>query len=284
MKAIFLLTLSAATAMAHHGQDFFLSLDARVPAQSGFAAFATAAAGEHDFSIETGLIAGLGANFAAGFSVDFSDSGSFQPNGIAPILQWSAPLGESPLRIGAAFSYHFHDSSRDSSGGETHSHGGHSHGGHSHARFSSREIPTDQFAFSFNPDAPPPPDPVPVTAAASTGSSTIHLHDEDYFLARIILEYELTQFTRVVGNFIIAGTSSSDTAIGYALAVRQTISPRWAAGIEAMGDFNTGGYHQVVIGIIHSPRHDFGLRLGISHGLGAAREGAACLIGTTWRF
>ena len=265
--------------MAHHGQDFFVTLDARVPAKNGFSAFSTTAAGEDDFSLETGLITGVGAGLAAGFTVDFSDTGSFQANGITPILQWSAPLGESPFRLGAAFTYHFHDSSRSAHGG------GHSHGGHSHARVAP---PAPFFMLSaplmlaFNPDAPLTPNPQP--AAAVGDSSTIHLHDEDFFLTRLILENELSQHTRVVGNLILAGTSSSDTAIGYALAVRHSFTHEWAVGFEAIGDFNTGGYHQLVAGVIHSPRHDLGLRLGVSHGLGATDEGATGLFGITWRF
>jgi len=126
--------------------------------------------------------------------------------------------------------------------------------------------------FAFNPDAPPPPS-APQFAAATGGSSTIHLHDEDFLLGRLILEYEFDHHTRVVGNRILAGTSGTDLAIGYAFAVRDGFTHKWAAGIEAIGDFNTGGYHQIVVGVIHSPRHDLGLRLGISHGIGGTPKG-----------
>ena len=284
MRSILTLLLSTGFALAHHGQDFFVTLDARVPAKNGFSAFTTAAAGEDDFTLETGLIAGLGAGLAAGFTVDFSDTGSFRPKGITPILQWSVPLGESPLRLGAAFSHHFSDSARTTHGG-----GGHSHGGHSHshaaapAGFSFAPASFPSSAFGFNPDAPPPPTPQPAAVPVG-GSSTIHLHDEDYYLTRFILEYELGHHTRLVGNLILAGTSSSDTAIGYSLAARHSFNHEWAVGLEAIGDFNTGGYHQVVAGVIHSPRHDLGLRLGVSHGLGATEEGATGLFGITWRF
>lgn len=281
MKPLLPFFLSTGIAMAHHGQDFFVTLDARVPAFGGFSAFTTAAAGEDDFSLETGLIAGLGAGFAAGFTVDFNDANSFQANGITPIIQWSSPLGDSPLRLGAAFSYHYHDSSRAAQGGG----GGHSHGGHSHARSApvAFSAPSGIATRTFNPDAPTFPTPQPSLTAAG-GSSTIHLHDEDFFLTRLILEYELGHHTRAVGNLIIAGTSSSDTAIGYSLALRHSFTHEWAAGFEAIGDFNTGGYHQLVAGVIHSPRHDLGLRLGVSHGLGATDEGATGLFGITWRF
>lgn len=274
MKSLSLLIFSSGIALAHHGQDFFVTLDARVPAKDSFSLFSTAAAGEEDLTVETGLLAGLGAGFAAGFAVDFTDSGGFHAAGITPMLQWSMPIGESPLRLGANLSYHFFDGSRDSSGGT----GGHSHGGHSH------KSTTRSKKSGFNPDAPPPPTPPTATLLDSGGSSTIHLHDEDYLLSRLILEYEFSHHTRLVGNLIFSGTSTSDIAIGYALAVRHEFTPKWALGFEAIGDFNPGGYHQLVAGIIHSPRHDLGLRLGLSHGLGATDEGASALCGLTWRF
>jgi len=81
MKPILSLLLSTGLAMAHHGQDFFVTLDARVPAKGGFSAFATAAAGEDDFSLESGLIAGLGAGFAAGSPMQVPPS----PPGFPPL-------------------------------------------------------------------------------------------------------------------------------------------------------------------------------------------------------
>lgn len=281
MKPILALLLSAGIASAHHGQDFFVTLDSRVPASGGFSLYTTAAAGKDDFTLESGLLAGLGAGLAAGFAVDFDDANSFQANGITPTLQWSLTPGDSPLRLGTALSYHFHDSSHTANGG-----GGHSHGGHSHS-VAAPAPTTSAFGFAtasldFNPDAPPPPTPQPATAAS--GPSSIHLHNEDYFLGRLIIEYEFDKRTRFVGNLILAGTSTSDAALGYAIAVRHELSPKWAAGMEAIGDFNTSGYHQIVASLIHSPRHDLGLRLGIAHGLGASGEGTSVLAGATWRF
>lgn len=282
MKSFLCFLLTSGIAVAHHGQDFFLTLDARVPAKKAFSAFATAAAGEDDFTLEAGLLAGLGAGFTIGFSTAFSDADGFEADGITPIIQWSAPLGKSPLRIGAAVSYHFSLASEATVSG-------HSHGGHVHRR----TVPSTSFSASsassaprfggFNPDAPPTPIPVP-EASAVDSSPTIHLHDEDYYLGRLIIEYELSHHTRFVGNVIFAGTSNSDLAMGYALAMRHSFTHEWAVGIEGTGDFNTGGYHQIVAGVIHSPRHDLGLRLGVSHGIGNSQEGISGLFGVTWRF
>lgn len=284
MKTIALLLALAGLARAHHGQDFFVTLDARVPALGGFSVFGTTAAGEQDFELETGFLAGLGAGFAGGVSIDFSDDGSFHASGITPLLQWSAPLGEGPFCLGAALSYHFHDSSRSRSGAPG---GGHSHGGHIHRSLApgGKRGTARVSKAGFNPDAPPDPDPAPGGGAAFLAApSTIHLHDTDYYLARLILEYELGRSTRLVGNLILAGTTGDDLASGYALAIRHELHPKWAVGLEAIGDFNTHGWHQIVGSVIHNPRHDLGLRLGIGHGLGPAGEGASALAGITWRY
>lgn len=285
MRLLVLLLVLGGLARAHHGQDFFLTLDARVPELGGFTAFANASAREGEFLMEPGILAGLGGGLAAGVSLSLDDQASFGASGISPIIQWSAPLGESPLRLGAALSYHFHDSSRGLADG------GHSHGGHSHRRrpIAAREFrPVPQFSpgMGFNPDAPPPPIGGGSAHHTHAGghASTIHLHDTDFFLARLIVECPIGPATRLVGNLILGGTSSSDTALGYALAVRHEFTPRWAAGLEGIGDFNTHGYHEMVASIIYSPRSDLGLRLGIGHGLGQDAAGASVLGGMTWRF
>jgi hypothetical protein len=137
----------------------------------------------------------------------------------------------------------------------------------------------------FNPDAPPPPiGGTPAGGAIDGHPSTIHLHDTDFLLARLIVECALGPSTRLVGNVILGGTSRSDLGLGYALALRHEWTPKWAVGLEGIGDFNTHGYHELVASVIHSPRPDLGLRLGIGQGLGSASEGRSLLGGFTWRF
>jgi hypothetical protein len=265
MKIITLgLLLTAGICHAHHGQDFFVTIEARVPEKNGYFTFATLAAGNAEPSLEAGLIAGLGSQLAFGLTIDGNAIDDLQANAITPTLQWAIPLGDSPLRLGATLSYHFFNSSL------LEADDGHSHGGHTHRRSLS----------SFNPDAPPPPTPITITDSPAT----IHLHDEDYYLSRIIMEYEIHQRTRLVSNIILAGTSAADTALGYAIALRHTLTPEWSAGLEAIGDFRASGYHQAIASIIHTPRHDISLRLGLSQSLGATASKTSGLFGITLRF
>ncbi|MBB5351811.1 opacity protein-like surface antigen [Haloferula luteola] len=273
MKFIPLFLSLPAVALAHHGQDFFLNLDARVPSSGGATVYATSSIAEQDFSLESGFLAGLGSGFAAGCGIDWTDQGSFHTQGLTPMLQWSAPLAHRSWRLGASVSYHFDDGSRQPSSSFT---SNSQHGGHHHSHRSMK---------TFNPDAPPDPVVTPTQISwPSASSSTIHLHDEDYFQSRIILEWSVSESTRAVANFVVAGTSSSEMGLGYAVGLRHEFHHHWGVGLECMGDFNVHGDHQVVASWIYMPRHDLGLRLGYGHGLGSAGEGGSLHAGITWRF
>jgi hypothetical protein len=261
----FTFLLTTAICHAHHGQDFFVTIDARVPQKNSYFTFATIAAGNSEPSLEVGLIAGLGSHLAFGLTLDGNAIDDLQANAIAPTLQWALPINDR-FRLGATLSYHFFDSSQLDG-----SHAGHSHGGHTHGK---------SLRPRFNPDAPPPPVPVII----GDSPATIHLHDEDYYLSRFILECELHENTRLVSNIILAGTEGSDTALGYAIALRHSFHEQWAAGIEAIGDFRASGYHQAIAGIIHTPRHDISLRLGLAQGIGATSAETTGLFGITMRF
>ena len=273
MRPLVALLCLAGVARGHHGQDFFVNLDARVPALGAFTAFANASAAEGEFVLEPGLMAGLGAGFGLGLSADFSDDGSFHAAGITPMLQGSTAVGDSSLRLGASLAWHLADSSRLPAGG----HGGHGHGSHTH----SRRAAVAAGRAATNPDAPPTPAP---QAAAPPAGSTIHLHDTDYLATRLIAEWECTRNTRLVGNLILAGTSGSDLALGYSFGIRHELGTRWALGLEGIGDFDTGGYHELIGSVVFSPRRDLGLRAGVGHGLGPSSGGASLLTGVTFRF
>ena len=268
MKSLLLLLVLPAFASAHHGQDFFVNLDARTPAEGRFTAFATLTSSESDFTLEPGILAGIGGGLALGATADFTDNGSFHATGITPLLQWSAALGNSPLRIGISTAFHFSDSSRSPVGTTT-------GGGHHHNHRSARDV--------FNPDAPDPSGPA-IDATPPAGSSTIHLHGTDYYQSRIMLEWSVSDRLRSVANLIAAGTSGSNLALGYSVGIRREVTPLLAVGLESIGDFNFHGHHQVIGSVIITPRHDLGLRLGLGHGLGSAGDSTSLHTGITWRF
>jgi hypothetical protein len=276
MKRLLLCLLPTAAAQAHHGQDFFVTLDTRVPEFAHGSVFTAASWAENSGADETvldaGFLAGLGAGFAAGATVQSSNEtpGSFGYAGITPLLQWTAPLGDGALRFGASASYHFADSSHTVS----------------HFAFHRHVAPDPGGGPGGNPDAPP---------AGSGGTHIhggghshshdgIHRHGEDHFQARLIGEWQAGADTRVLLNLIAVGTGDDDIDFGYALALRREITATLAAGLECTGDLDSHGRHEAIAGLFYLPRHDLTLRLGAGGGFG---PGAASLLlhgGLTWRF
>ncbi|MGE9270719.1 MAG: hypothetical protein ACQKBU_07935, partial [Verrucomicrobiales bacterium] len=112
----------------------------------------------------------------------------------------------------------------------------------------------------------------------------IHRHGEDYFSSRLILEWQALENTRAVANLIIVSGGWSDIAYGYSIGIRHDFSSHWAVGLEAIGDLDSNGEHEIVGGVWFSPRHDLNIRLGLGTGLGGNSPELATFSGLTWRF
>lgn len=306
------LILLAGSARAHHGQDFFVNLDTRMPDLGDFVAFASAgsvedADGSWETSLEPGFLVGTGFGTAVGLTTSWAEShdNSFGYSSVTPLLQWGSAIPGTPLRVGAALSWNLADGSRATS--LHHDHGttvdrpgdgpGHSHS-HSHAVAFRAAAPfpsTTDGSFNpdapdFNPDAPSDPSPAPGTPRESGDSHEshdhrgIHRHDEDFLAGRLILEWQIDRDTRAVANLIAVGSSRDDIDLGYSLGLRRELGARWALGLEAVGDFNTGGQHEVLAGTWFTPNHALNLRLGLGTGLGPNSPRLAIHGGVTWRF
>lgn len=251
-----ILCLLILPASAHHGQDFFLNLDARVPAALRTTAFMSSTWNDDEgWSIEPGILTGLGAGFAAGITASFSDTpgNDASADAVTPQLQWSLPLGDLPFYMGVSVAYHFAD---EESGD-----------GHNHTHRTPR----------FNPDAPP-------VATITDLAPSIHSHGVDALQSRIIMEWEMSTRTRWIANVVYLDAAGSDPAWGYSVGLRQQIAGPWSIGIEALGDFNRHLYQEVAAGVIYSPTHHLGVRLGCSQELGNSDAKSSLLWGLTYRF
>lgn len=274
-RPLALLAALTAPALAHHGQDFFVTLDTRVPDAGSGSLFLTTSwaktSGADETEIDPGFLLGLGRGFAFGSSFQFSNGtpGSLGYAGVTPLLEWSTAIPGSSFRFGATASWHFADSSHSSSHASVHYH----------------TIPDPGNGPGSNPDAPTGGS---TSAHAHGGGSHshdgIHRHGKDHFQTRLIGEWQAAEKTRVLVNLLAVGGGRDDIDFGYAVAVRQDLSHRLAAGLEVTGDFDTSGIHQAIAGLFYTPHHDITLRLGAGVGLGPGSKDFSLQSGVTWRF
>ena len=273
---VFFFALLPTTAFAHHGQDFFVTLDTRTPDIGHGSVFMASSWENHrggdETLVEPGFSVGLGQGFSIGSTFQWSDetTGSWGYSGVTPILQWSFAVPDSPLRIGVSGSYHFADSSHTT--------------GHSEAT-THYHPPIDTSGPGSNPDAP--------VAGGSNHAHQgghshdhggIHRHGEDHFQFRLIAEWQAAENTRLLFNIIAVGSGTDDIDFGYAVGVRRKFSHTFAVGVEGIGDFDTSGQHEVIAGIYYTPRHHVTVRLGAGAGLGPNSSDIALHSGVTWRF
>lgn len=167
--------------------------------------------------------------------------------------------------------------------------------------------PPDQCGPDYGPDAPPCPDvvmyhvnhvghgdptPSPTTVVTTTsggksGGSTpsrtvaetvyvmpeehhhtgIHQHGVNAFMARLILEADLTEQDKFVFNLVNVIPENSKPAWGYGAGLRHAFSHQWAVGVEATGDFGDANEHELDIAGFFSPNHSMTFKLGVGLGL-----------------
>ncbi|MCW1886120.1 hypothetical protein OKA04_15380 [Luteolibacter flavescens] len=269
------LALLSSSARAHHGQDFFVTLDTRVPELGHGSVFISGSwaknSGADETEIDPGFLMGLGGGFAAGSTFQLSNGtpGDFGYAGVTPLLQWSRAVPGTDFRVGASAAYHFADSSHSSSHSSVHYH----------------VIPGGSGGPGTNPDAPPPGTiGQHIHGGGGHSHDGIHRHGEDHFQTRLIGEWQASGRTRVLANFLMVGGGSDDIDFGYALAVRQDLTARLAAGLEVIGDLVSHGLHEAIAGLFYSPTHDVSLRLGAGTGFGPGSTDISIHGGMTWRF
>ena len=265
-----LVSLFAATARAHHGRDFILIQDGRIPsALSGVIVsdFEWTRDGDDDeFTLESGFFTGLTPILGAGISGSFVNEGNnWKYEGVTPqfSLTLLPPWGPMNFRIGLWEGYefaeeraesglttHYHnpgsgpDAGTGGGGGHVHSHGGsHSHGG-------------------------------------------IHRHGESGLYSRLVLEADVTEDTHAVFNLInFVSGSGSGPGFGYGCGLRHEFNHDFAMGLEMLGDFRSqGSSHQILLTTMFGlPKH-VSLRFGVGGGLTKASPDFTMHSSILWRF
>ena len=271
---IALLAISPAVALAHHGQDFLLNYDPEVPEVRHAVAFSafewSKQGGDDELSVEPGFMAGIAPGLAIGSTVRFADDGEdWAYSGVNPMIQYLLPIDSERWSFGVYAGYLFAEESDHAHGGTVHIHNPNPGG-------------IDQ-----GPDAPSGGGTTTHIHGGSGHGHThsgIHRHGEDHFQLRLLAEARPWKDGRVIGNLIGIAAGGGDYAFGYSLGVRQQLTRAWAVGLEAIGDFNTHGEHEVVAGVYWTPVHACTLRLGAGTGIGAKGKDFALHTGVTVRF
>lgn len=264
------LTLALARpAAAHHGRDFLFVQDASVPLPfTGILynnlALATQS-GPDEWTIEPGIQYGIAPGLSLGTTVSFMDEGEgMDYTAVSPQLQWQLNPGtKGPIRLSLLAGYQF------GRGEDTHAH---DHTGE-----------VTPCGPAYGPDAPPCEDTVPHTHGTHTHSG-IHQHGADAFFARVILETDLTEKTKLALNLIGVLPEGDSLQWGYAAGLRHAFTHDLAIGIEALGDLRAHGYHELAAAAYYSPTHRLTLKCGLGTGLTDQSPNLTVHTGLLWRF
>lgn len=250
-------------ASAHHGQDFLIVQDHAVPAPgSGYllGSFEWEKYPDHnEYGLGPGLMFGILPQVALGLDVHFRDEGDgWDFSNVAPMvhLQLTPPDSKFPIKFGIAAGYQF-----GNGGGaeETHDHADeHDHGDHHGEEHAHEE------------------------GHAHSHGGSIHNHDDDLFVGRFIAESDFGD-TKVVLN-LIALAGDGRAAWGYAAGVRHKVMDQLSLGVEAMGDFDSDGWQEIVGGAYFEPIHSLTLKLGVGFGLTEESPDLSLRTGFIWRF
>ena len=113
---------------------------------------------------------------------------------------------------------------------------------------------------------------------------TIHVHGQDAFIGRFIMETDLGDNDKLVVNLINVLPDDGTAAWGYAAGLRHTLTHAVSVSVEAMGDFSADGYHEISLGAFVIPNHHVTLRAGAGMGLTPASPDWSIRGGVVWRF
>lgn len=260
--AIALAACGAPHAHAHHGQDFILLEDWHLPAPgSGYLMTNLdweKYSGRDEYALAPSLMLGIAPRMALSVDVDYrEESDDWRYNSVLPAahFQITGPDTELPFRVALNVGYQFVDGAGAATDADSH---GDEHRGEHH-------------------DGPA------VTSERHSHSSSVHNHDSDALISRLIVEGDFGD-TKAIFNLIALAGDGGGANWGYAAGVRHKVIDHVAVGIEALGDFESDGWHELVGGVYCEPVHSITLKLGAGFGLTEATPDFTLRTGFVWRF
>jgi hypothetical protein len=250
----FLASFPLLTAQAHHGRDFLLVEDTHLPQAGHVQALLNfeweRTDGVDSFGLEPGVVFGVTSFLSLGVETSFRDE---SPAGwdyatVRPNLQLllTPPSAKLPFRASLNAGYQF-------------------------AQSAAEEPAAESEDLDAGPDA-------------HHAFNGIHNHDADLIQLKLALETNLAEGTVLAGNLICVIPDGDSPHWGYAIGLRQTLTTQWAIGAEALGDFNTKGWHEVSGAVYFEPNCDFTFKLGLGFGLTEHSPDILVRAGVTYRF
>ena len=256
----------ATTVRAHHGQDFILVEDYHVAAPGEFHLMTNFEwekyAEEDHFGIMPSLMVGVLPRTALSVDVSFRDeAGDWRYASVMPAVhfQLTPPDLDFPVKVSLSVGYQFGDAQDEAAGGEHHmeeaGHGEPHHAEHEHH----------------------------AVEAVHHHSGSVHNHDGSGLASRLSLETG-SEATKFVANLISFVEDGGDAAWGYAAGARHKFIKELALGVEAMGDFESDGWHEIVGAAYIEPVANLTLKLGAGFGLTEATPDFVLHTGFILRF
>ncbi|MBX7207015.1 MAG: hypothetical protein K1X78_01780 [Verrucomicrobiaceae bacterium] len=256
---------------AHHGHDFILLEDWHLAAP-GKGHLLTNFEWEHsgdgdEYGLAPSLMFGIAPRVALSLDVDFRDeSDGWNYNAVMPAahFQVTGPDSDLPFKVALSVGYQWADGAAGADGEEpADEHGDEHHddhadehqGGHDHEHMGHDH----------------------------SHASSVHNHDSDALMSRLIIERDFGA-TKAVFNLISVARSDGGASWGYAAGVRHKVREQLAFGIEALGDFESHGWHELVGGVYYEPVHSLTLKLGAGFGLTEETPDFTLRTGFVWRF
>lgn len=256
------------SAPAHHGQDFILLEDHHLPVPGQGHLMTNFEWEKHpdanEYGLAPGLLFGILPQVALGVDVQFRDElDDWNYVNVIPSahFQITPPKLDFPIKVGLSIGYQFADGAAGDGDDEDSAESAHSHAEDEHAHGGHEA--EDGHVLSH--------------------SGSIHNHDNDLLATRLILESGFGD-TKFLFNLISLVEDGGDAAWGYAAGVRHRVIHELAFGIEAMGDFESDGWHEIVGGIYYEPIHSLTLKLGAGFGLTEESPDFILHSGLVWRF
>jgi hypothetical protein len=265
---LFASAITITTASAHHGQDFILLEDYHLPSV-GSGHLLTNFEWEKgsdgsEFGFSPSLMFGVLPRVALSVETDFRDevADGWQYSSVTPMahFQLSPPDSKSPIRFGLSAGYQFGNADPEVAD---------EHAAHDHA---------DEHADEHGEEHADEHD----HAAHSHGGGSVHAHGVDAFVGRFVVEGDFGD-TKVVFN-LLSVVDDNDANWGYAAGVRHKVASIVALGVEALGDFKSDGWHEIVAGAYVEPIHSLTLKVGVGFGLTEATPDFTLRTGFIYRF
>lgn len=224
----------------------------------------------NEYSLSPSIMVGLLPRVALGVETDFRDSAGdgWSYSSVTPMLhvQLTSPESDFPIRFGFSAGYTFADGSN---------------GGHDHAEEADHNEEGDHHAEEGEEhDAGHHAE----EEATHEHFHGVHQHGVDAFVGRLVAEADVSKSVKVVANLLSLVEDGGDAHWGYAAGVRAKVAAKVALGVEAVGDFDSEGWHEIVAATYVEPVEGITLKLGAGFGLTEETPDFTLRSGLIWRF